>query len=163
MTAPAFLIVMGVSGSGKTTVGRALAARLGWAFHDADEHHPAENVAKMARGIPLTDADRGPWLASLCALITRAMGAGECGVLACSALKQRYRDVLSIPGVRCVHLRGDIALIRARMEARAHFMPVALLESQFAALEAPLDAIVIDIEPPVDVQVEAIVAAAGLS
>src|SRR5436190_7743595 len=91
-----FLIVMGVSGSGKTTVGKALAADLGWPFYDADDFHPPENVAKMAQGIPLTDADRAPWLASLRDVIARTLAEGRSGVLACSALKQRYRDQLCV-------------------------------------------------------------------
>ena len=150
---------MGVSGSGKTTVGRALARRIGWQFHDADDHHPAANVEKMRQGIPLTDADRAPWLASLRQIIDASIARGEPGILACSALKQRYRDTLTRPGVRFIHLRGDLATIRARMEGRQHFMPVKLLESQFAALEEPAGAIVVDVALSVEAQVDTIVAA----
>lgn len=150
---------MGVSGSGKTTIGRALAHRLGWPFHDADDHHPAANVEKMRQGIPLTDVDRGPWLTALRKIIDASIDKGEPGVLACSALKQRYRDILSVPGLRFVHLRGDLATIRARMEGRQHFMPIKLLESQFLALEEPADAIVVDVALSVDAQVDTILAA----
>ncbi len=150
---------MGVSGSGKTTIGRALASRLGWQFHDADDHHPASNVEKMRQGIPLTDADRGPWLASLRKIIDASIESHEPGILACSALKQRYRDTLTRPGVRFIYLRGDLASIRARMEGRQHFMPVKLLESQFLALEEPVGAIVVDVALPVETQVDYIIAA----
>ena len=150
---------MGVSGSGKTTIGRALAQRLGWRFHDADDHHPAANVAKMRQAIPLTDTDREPWLASLREIIDRSIEGGDQGVLACSALKQRYRDTLTRPGVRFVYLRGDLASIRARMEGRQHFMPVKLLESQFAALEEPADAIVVDVALSIEAQVDYITSA----
>jgi len=150
---------MGVSGSGKTTIGRALADRLRWRFDDADDHHPASNVEKMRLGTPLTDADREPWLTALRKIIDASIKSREPGILACSALKQRYRDVLTVPGLRFVHLRGDLAIIRARMEGRQHFMPVKLLESQFLALEEPRDAIVVDIALSVDAQVAVIEAA----
>lgn len=149
---------MGVSGSGKTTIGRALAERLGWRFHDADDHHPASNVEKMRQGIPLTDTDRGPWLASLRTIIDASIESREPGILACSALKQRYRDTLTRPGVRFIYLRGDLDSIRARMEGRQHFMPVKLLESQFLALEEPADAIVVDVALSIEAQVEMIAA-----
>jgi gluconokinase len=150
---------MGVSGSGKTTVGRALAERLGWGFHDADDHHPASNIEKMRQGVPLNDADRAPWLSALRAIIEVSIARGAPGILACSALKQRYRDALAGPGVRFVFLRGDLATIRARMEGRQHFMPIKLLESQFAALEEPADAIVVDVALTVEAQVDCVVAA----
>lgn len=143
------VVVMGVSGSGKTTLGQLLAARLGCAFIDADDHHPAENVAKMAAGVPLDDADRWPWLDSLNALL-RAQAHDV--VLACSALKQSYRARLceGIAGCRLVYLKGSIEQIRARLAERQHrYMPVSLLESQFAALEPPTDAITMEVsEPP---------------
>jgi gluconokinase len=154
-----FLVVMGVSGSGKTTVGKALAARLGWRFHDADDHHPAANIEKMRQGIALNDADREPWLAGLRAIIDDASARAAPGILACSALKQRYRDALAGRAVRFVYLRGDLATIRARMEGRQHFMPVKLLESQFAALEEPTRAIVVDVAMTVEAQVDLVVAA----
>ncbi len=141
------LIIMGVSGSGKSTIGRQLAQRLGWEFRDADDDHPAANVAKMKAGTPLTDEDRAPWLAILAERIVRAGATGEPLVLACSALKQRYRDQLAggDAGVRFVYLKGDKAQIAARMAKRHHFMPPALLDSQFAALEEPKDAIEVSI------------------
>ena len=139
---------MGVSGSGKSTIGEPLARRLGWPFLDADEFHPPGNVAKMAAGVPLTDADRWPWLALLNAKLKSEKNA----VLACSALKQSYRDALAtgLADCRFVHLRGNIELIRARLAERQHrYMPASLLDSQFATLEPPRDAIEVDIaEPP---------------
>jgi gluconokinase len=150
------VVVMGVSGSGKSTIGALLAQRLGVEFLDADEFHPPENVAKMAAGVPLTDADRQPWLQRLNAELRRR----ENLVLACSALKQSYRDVLA-QGADCrfVHLRGSIELIRARLSDRKHrYMPASLLESQFAALEPPARAIVIDVARPAADCVEEILA-----
>ncbi len=142
-------VVMGVSGCGKTSVGQELAAGLGVPFHDADAFHPPANVAKMKNGTPLTDADRAPWLAALAAHISEWNRGGD-AVLACSALKQRYRDVLrgaAPAAVTFVHLRGSKELILARMQTRqGHFMPPALLDSQFAALEEPQDAITVGIE-----------------
>jgi len=134
---------MGVSGCGKSTVGALLAQKLGCEFLDADEFHPPENVAKMASGSPLTDADRKPWLERLNAELRKRQSA----VVACSALKESYRQVLSTGiEVRFVHLRGPIELIRARLAERKHrYMPASLLESQFATLEAPRDAIEVDI------------------
>ncbi len=152
------VVVMGVSGAGKSTIGRRLAERLGIPFLDADEFHPPENVAKMAAGTPLTDADRGPWLELLNAKLRREPSA----VLACSALKAAYRDILArgIPDCRFVHLRGGIELIRARLEARRHrYMPASLLESQFATLEPPADAIEADVAQAPEACVEQILAA----
>jgi gluconokinase len=140
------VVVMGVTGAGKTTVGRLLARALGCEFLDADDYHPAANVAKMRAGEPLTDEDRAPWLARLNELLQARAAGGA--VLACSALKQRYRDRLlaGVPEGRLVYLRGTKALIAARLEARrGHYMNPALLDSQFAALEEPADAIVADI------------------
>jgi len=142
------LIVMGVSATGKTTVGRMLAARLGWDFFDGDDYHSPGNIAKMAAGIPLTDADRAPWLAELHDLISGSLRAGRHPVLACSALKQRYRDVLQTgnPGVRMVYLQGSYDLILARMQDRpGHYMKPEMLRSQFDALEEPEDAWVVDV------------------
>ena len=142
------IVVMGVSGSGKTTVGQLLADALGAEFAEGDAYHPPENIEKMRRGIPLEDADRWPWLHTLAAQIDRWLAAGTMVVLACSALKQRYRDVLARdrPGVRFVHLQGDMALIRLRLDRRrGHYMPATLLDSQFAALEPPGDAITVDV------------------
>lgn len=134
------IVVMGVSGSGKSTVGALLAERLGVAYAEADDFHPAGNVDKMAAGRPLDDADRAPWLDAIAGWIAGRDGRG--GVVSCSALRRRYRDRLRAAGPRMllVHLEGSPALIGARLAARAgHFMPPDLLGSQFAALE-PLDA-----------------------
>lgn len=146
---PRVVIIMGVSGSGKTTVGRLLADRMGWTFVDADDHHPPANVAKMARGEPLTDEDRMPWLERLRALIDDALATDAPMVIACSALKQRYREVLGVgdPCLALVYLRGDEARIAERMRARSdHFFRPALLNSQFEALEEPVDALVVDVD-----------------
>jgi gluconokinase len=142
------IVVMGVSGSGKTTVGQLLAQALGAEFAEGDAYHPPANIEKMRRGVPLEDADRWPWLRSLAAQIDRWLAAGTPMVLACSALKQSYRDVLAQgrPRMRFVHLEGDKALIRDRLDARrGHYMPASLLDSQIAALEPPIDAITVDI------------------
>lgn len=143
-----FVVVMGVAGSGKTTIGRLLAARLGWPFYDADDYHPPANIAKMSAGQPLDDADRAGWLAALAGLIAGGLAHGERGVLACSALKRAYRAALRVDEqrVRFVYLRGDFGAIQARLLAReGHFMPAALLRSQFEALEEPVDAINVDV------------------
>ena len=145
------VVLMGVSGCGKTTIGRMLADALGWRFHDSDDDHPPANVAKMSRGEPLTDADRIPWLRILAASIRGWVLDGDRVVLACSALKQRYRDLLAdgSPAVRFVYLKGSPDLIRRRMEARSdHFMPPGLLDTQFAALEEPPDALTVTIDRP---------------
>jgi gluconokinase len=155
------VVLMGVSGSGKTTIGLALADALGWPFYDADDFHPPENVAKMAAGIPLTDEDRWPWLARLADEMRRAHEAHGNAILACSALKQAYRDVLATAGdVRFVYLAGDYDTIAARVAQRHHkYMPAELLASQFATLEPPAGAIVIDVRDSVEEQVAAIRAA----
>jgi gluconokinase len=155
------VVLMGVSGSGKSTTGAALAAALGWRLIDADDLHPPQNVAKMAAGIPLTDDDRWPWLDRIVDALRRTTAEGANVILACSALKQRYRDRLAQAGdVRFVHLRGDPQTIAARLATRHHrYMPAALLQSQFATLEAPSDAIDVDITASVDAQVAAIIEA----
>jgi gluconokinase len=133
-------VVMGVAGSGKTTVGQALAARLGWSFQEGDALHPAANVARMSAGTPLTDDDRWPWLDRIAAVIDAWRAAGESGIVTCSALKRAYRARLigDRADVRLVFLRGSRGLIAGRLAARkGHFMPPALLDSQFAALEEP--------------------------
>jgi gluconokinase len=137
---PSVVIVMGVSSSGKTTIGKLLAARLGWTFEDGDRFHPAANVDKMKNGVALTDEDRWPWLRAIAAWIDDIRRAGGHGVVACSALKRRYRDILidARADVRLVYLEGSEALVARRMaERRGHFMPPALLHSQFEALEPP--------------------------
>jgi gluconokinase len=135
-----FFIVMGVSGSGKTSVGRSVAEHLGWDFYDADDFHPPENVSKMASGIPLDDSDRVPWLATLHELISSSLTRNRPGVLACSALKDRYRRQLmeGNPGVQLVYLKGSYDLIWSRMEVRKdHYMKPHMLQSQFGTLESP--------------------------
>jgi len=159
------LIVMGVSGSGKTTIGSRLAEDLGWFFLDADDFHSPENIRRMADGQPLTDEDRQPWLTRLHDEIVRSLQAKENLVLACSALKESSRARLSggDPTVRFVYLRGSKELIRERLRHRSgHFMKADLLDSQFAALEEPMDAITVDIDDRPRRVVEKVRAALGL-
>ncbi len=146
------IIIMGVSGCGKTTVGQLLATRLELPFFDADDFHSPQNKQKMASGIALTDADRADWLEALATLLeTRA---SPC-VLACSALKEKYRQTLARgAALRFVYLKGSRELIAARLAAREHFFSPSLLESQFAALEEPVGAIVQSIELPIEIIVE---------
>jgi gluconokinase len=135
---PRVLVVMGVSGSGKSTVAALVAEALGWDFAEGDAMHPPENVAKMHAGTPLDDADRWPWLGTIAAWIDERLADGRNGVVTCSALKRSYRDVLRAPGVVFVHVVGADALIEGRMSARTgHFMPSTLLASQLATLEPP--------------------------
>ncbi|MDQ1623036.1 MAG: gluconokinase [Actinomycetota bacterium] len=134
------LVIMGVSGSGKSTVAGLLADRLGWDFAEGDDLHPASNVAKMQAGQPLSDEDRWPWLESIADWIRAHTAAGTPGVVTCSALKKRYRDVLRGEGVVFVFLEGSRDRISGRLASRnGHFMPAALLDSQFEALEAPTE------------------------
>ena len=160
-----FFIVMGVSGCGKTSVGKSLTAHLGWNFYDGDDFHPPENVAKMANGIPLTDLDRAPWLASLNHLISSSLKANKPGVLACSALKQRYRQQLmdGNDGVQLVYLKGSYDLIWSRMQTRTnHYMKPHMLKSQFDALEEPKNALTIDISMSPDDIVQEIISSMSL-
>jgi gluconokinase len=153
---------MGVAGAGKTTIGQLLAQRLGWTFHDADDFHPPANVAKMRAGISLTDEDRVPWLAQLNELAKSANNASHLIIIGCSALKARYRAQLAagVDAMRFVYLQGPQDLIARRMAARrGHFMPPGLLDSQFAALEEPVDAIVVSIDQTPEAIVEEIVGA----
>jgi carbohydrate kinase (thermoresistant glucokinase family) len=167
-TFPAIVIVMGVSGSGKSTVGGLLASRLHWEYEDADWVHPASNIEKMHDGVPLTDQDRLPWLAAIAAWIDRTRGSGGRGIIACSALKRRYRDVLigDRADVRLVYLKGDEALVARRIATRhEHFMPRSLLHSQFEALEEPGPdefPIVVSIEPAPREIVARVVSALGV-
>lgn len=134
------LVVMGVSGSGKTTIAVAVAARLGWSYQEGDDLHPAANVAKMHAGIPLDDADRAPWLAAVAAWIDARLAAGEPGVVTCSALKHEYRDILigDRAHVRLIYLHADKLVIARRLANRkGHYMPASLLDSQLATLQEP--------------------------
>jgi gluconokinase len=145
------ILIMGVSGSGKTTVGHLLAGELGWSFADADEFHPPANIAKMSAGQPLDDADRAPWLAALRRHIDACLAHGENTVVTCSALKKSYRRTLipDSPRVRLVYLRGSRKLLWSRLSARSgHFMKPELLDSQLDALEPPTAALALDIADP---------------
>ena len=140
MTAPTVLVIMGVSGCGKTSVAMELVARLGWVFQEGDALHPPANVEKMRSGMPLTDDDRWPWLDRVAAWIDARRAAEGSGIITCSALKRAYRDRIigARTGVRLVYLHGDRALLAARVAARKHeYMPASLLDSQLATLEPP--------------------------
>ena len=159
------VVLMGVSGSGKTAIGRELAARLGSEFLDGDDFHPEASVARMAAGMPLEDEDRWPWLERLNALLKERARRGVDAVLACSALKESYRERLlqDVASVRLVYLHAPIDVIRSRLEARRHrYMPASLLESQFAALEPPREAIVVDVAAELGPCLAAIEAALAL-
>ena len=146
-----FILLMGVSGSGKTTIGKLLAGRLSCPFYDGDDFHPPANVSKMAAGIPLTDEDRSGWLRLLADLIHDALRRGESGVMACSALKAKYRQILNIDPqrVKFVYLKGEYNMILARMQARQdHYMQPPMLRSQFVALEEPSGVLVEDVTLP---------------
>ena len=147
------IILMGVAGAGKTTVGKRLAQSLGWRFVEGDDFHPLVNVAKMAAGTPLTDEDRAPWLERLRERVTELLAQGESAVLACSALKQSYRQLLTVDParVRWVFLWAPREVIASRMVQRpGHFMPVSLLDSQLTTLEAPGDALQVDVTTGLD-------------
>src|SRR5262245_58698686 len=149
------VVLMGVSGSGKTTIGKILAQKLGWTFIEADDYHPAANVEKMHRGVPLTDDDHRPWLAAVRKRIDEVCAAGGNAVVACSALKHAYQEYLGHHAPECeryVYLRGSEEVIRQRLAARkGHFMNPSLLHSQFETLEPPEGALVVDIAPPPEV------------
>jgi gluconokinase len=146
------VVIMGVTGSGKTTVGTVLAQQLGWEFADADDFHPPGNVAKMKAGIPLDDADRAPWLASLRHAIEQWIAKRQNVVLACSALKKNYRDELAVDReVRFVYLKGSYDLIYQRLKQRhGHFASEKILAGQFADLQEPDDALTVEIDQPVE-------------
>lgn len=166
---PAVIVVMGVSGCGKSTIASMLANRLGWEFQDGDWFHPQANIEKMHSGIPLTDEDRWPWLKAIAGWIDKMRETKQHGVVACSALKRSYRDVLvgKRPDVRIVYLKGAPELIARRMAVRTgHFMPASLLESQFGTLEEPgpeEDPITVSIEPFPSAIVDAILAQLNVS
>jgi gluconokinase len=150
---PRIVVVMGVSGSGKTTVGQKIASLLGFAFCDGDDLHSPANIDKMRRGVPLDDADRSEWLRLVRERIDRARRSDEALVVACSALKESYRRALGLPdrSVALVYLRVSLAVVEERMrERKDHFMPPALAPSQYAILEEPEDAIVVDADQPPD-------------
>jgi len=159
------VVMMGVSGSGKTTVARGVAARLGWDVLEGDSFHPPNNVAKMSKGIPLDDADRLPWLHAIARAIDAELAAGRSSVVTCSALKRSYRDILIGPrkNVALVYLQGSHALLAERMRNRVgHFMPPSLLDSQLATLEEPTPEeapITVAVAPPPEQIVDAVIAA----
>jgi gluconokinase len=154
-------ILMGVSGSGKTTVGRLLATKLRWPFFEGDDFHPPANVEKLRRGIPLTDEDRMPWLGALGKLIGHLESRGQNAVIACSALRSQYRDLLRGAGhsVQIIYLKGDVELIRQRLKKRrGHLAAASLLDSQVEELEEPSDAFAVSIAPAPGVIAERIAA-----
>ena len=154
-----FYVVMGVSGTGKSTIGKLLSDRTGWNFYDADDFHPITNIVKMKGGIPLTDEDRLPWLQKLEELITCNLQSNSPGILACSALKSNYRQILrnGRSEVVFIYLRGDYNCIQTRVQHRTgHFMSSDLLRSQFDTLEEPRDALVIDVSQTPEAIVEEI-------
>ncbi|HWZ94371.1 MAG TPA: gluconokinase, GntK/IdnK-type [Opitutaceae bacterium] len=162
---PLVVLIMGVAGSGKTTLGSKLAGDLGWNFRDADDFHPPANIAKMSAGLPLTDEDRAPWLAAIRAHIDTCLSRGESAVVTCSALKERYRQaVIPDPArVKLVYLHGDFALLFQRLNQRqGHFMKESMLRSQFEALEPPRDALTLDAAQPPEKLVAGIRASFGL-
>lgn len=159
--APVAVVIMGVSGVGKSTVGRALSKKLGWHFAEGDTLHPPVNIAKMASGQPLTDADRAPWLGAVAEVIGGWARRGEHGVVTCSALKRAYRrQIIGDHDVRLVYLKGSPELVGSRLAARqGHFMPAGLMESQFAVLEPPgleENPIAVDVDLPAEEIVNAI-------
>lgn len=157
---PTAIILMGVSGSGKTTIGNALSSQLDWSFYDGDDYHPDENIEKMSRGIPLSDEDRLTWLEILSNMLAEKYLAGENLVLACSALKQVYRQKLRSKNRNLIfiYLKGDFELIWQRMRTRQeHYMKPEMLRSQFDILEPPHDALSLDIHRPVPENVQAII------
>jgi gluconokinase len=158
---PQAVILMGVAGSGKTAVGMKVAQKLDWIFLDADNFHPQANIEKMKHGIPLNDQDRAPWLQRLHDELQQQMAADHSVILACSALKESYRAVLRDEAVppKFVYLDVDEATIRDRLQHRSHFFPKELMESQFATLEKPKDAILIDARKPMDEVVDGVIKA----
>lgn len=145
------ILIMGVAGSGKTTTGRLLANELGWTYHEADDFHSPANKEKMARGIPLDDTDRAPWLNAIRAAMDASIAARQPAVFTCSALKEKYRHILldGLPGAALVYLNGDRTLLLNRLHGRTgHYMKPAMLDSQLATLEPPAGALTLDISQP---------------
>lgn len=145
------ILLMGVAGSGKTTIGQRLAEKLGWPYFEADDFHSAANKKKMGHGVPLNDDDRAPWLAAIRQQIDQCIAQHQSAVFTCSALKEKYRQVLmgNAPAVKLVYLSGSPALLQARLDHReAHYMKANMLESQLAALEVPANALKVDIDQP---------------
>ena len=151
MTGTKIILLMGVAGSGKTTIGRRLAAQLGWPYHEADDYHSVANKDKMGRGLPLDDYDRAPWLAAIRAAMDDCLAAGHSAVFTCSGLKDKYRRVLldGAPGISLVYLACDLETSLARVGRRqGHYMKADMVQSQFEALEAPADALTLDTRLP---------------
>lgn len=162
---PLILLLMGVSGCGKTLVGRMLADQLGWPMYDGDDFQPKENVAKMAQGMPLNDRDRRPWLLAIHDLLVGIKSKRGYAVVACSALKQDYRDLLldGMEGIRLVYLKGEYAILEERLKRRqGHFFKASLLGSQFEILEEPRDAVIVNVDNPPEAIVAAIRKSLGL-
>jgi gluconokinase len=159
MPSPSVIVVMGVSGSGKTTIGRKLAERLQWPFYDGDDFHPKDNIAKMSQGLPLNDRDRRPWLLAMHDLLVGLRAKGGKAVLAASVLKQDYRDLLAsgMEGIRFVYLKGDFAVLEERLRSRqGHYFKAGLLSSQFEILEEPVDALTVAAEGDPEAVVDSI-------
>jgi len=160
------LILIGPMGCGKTTIGKKLAEKLGWSFYDGDDFHPRENVEKMRAGLPLTDEDRKTWLENLHGYIQRWLMEGRNAILACSALKQAYREALGVDQdtVKTVYLKGSYELLRKRIEDRKHpYMNKDLLRSQIEAMEEPKGGLTVDISQTPEITVETIIKRLGLS
>jgi gluconokinase len=162
---PLILLLMGVSGCGKTTVGRMLADRLGWPMYDGDDYQPKDNGAKMAQGMPLNDRDRRPWLLAIHDLLVGIKAKRGFAVVACSALKQDYRDLLlnGMEGIRLVYLKGEYAILEERLKRRqGHFFKASLLGSQFEILEEPEDAVIVNVDNPPEAITAGILKSLGL-